>query len=82
MGENTQGKDGLDAAHMSVEVVGRLIKDIQIASLAELGVTREKLEELAPQMAEDAIASGSPANNPRQAGREEIIELYKIAYGK
>jgi len=33
-------------------------------------------------MSEDAIASGSPANNPRQASKEEIIELYKIAYGE
>jgi len=32
-------------------------------------------------MSEDAIASGSPASNPRQASKEEIIELYKIAYG-
>jgi len=33
-------------------------------------------------MSEDAIASGSPGNNPRQATREEIIELYKVAYGE
>ena len=34
------------------------------------------------QMAEDAIASGSPGNNPRQATKEEIIELYKTAYSQ
>jgi alcohol dehydrogenase len=31
-------------------------------------------------MAVDAIASGSPGNNPRQATKEEIIELYQLAY--
>ena len=41
---------------------------------------KEKLDKLAPKMAEDAIASGSPANNPRQATKEEIIELYTLAY--
>ena len=35
-----------------------------------------------PAPAHDAIASGSPANNPRLATKEEIIELYKVAYGE
>jgi alcohol dehydrogenase class IV len=55
---------------------------IQIPSLKELGVDKEKLNQLAPKMAEDAIASGSPGNNPRQATKEEIIEVYKIAYSQ
>ena len=41
---------------------------------------KEKLDQLAPAMADAAIASGSPGNNPRQATKEEIIELYKITY--
>jgi alcohol dehydrogenase class IV len=32
-------------------------------------------------MAEQALASGSPANNPRVPGRAEIVELYRAAYG-
>ena len=80
LGENTQGKDEIEASALAVEAVGRLIKDIKIATLPELGVTREKLEEMAPRMAEDAIASGSPANNPRPASKEEIIELYMNAH--
>ena len=55
---------------------------IQIPSLKELGVDKGKLEQLGPKMAEDAIASGSPGNNPRQATKEEIVELYKIAYSQ
>jgi alcohol dehydrogenase len=31
------------------------------------------------KMAEDALASGSPANNPRQATAEEIVNLYYAA---
>ena len=59
-----------------------MIKDVKIPSLKALGVEKEKLDQLAPRMAEDAITSGSPGNNPRQATREEIIELYKIAYSQ
>jgi alcohol dehydrogenase class IV len=32
------------------------------------------------QMAADALASGSPGNNPRKATQEEIVELYRKAY--
>jgi hypothetical protein len=34
----------------------------------------------ASQMASDAIASGSPGNNPRKATQEEIVELYHRAF--
>lgn len=80
MGENIEGLSVLEAADLAAEAIARLIEDIEIPSLAELGVEEEKLAKLAPQMAEDAVASGSPANNPRQATKEEIVELYKLAY--
>jgi alcohol dehydrogenase class IV len=31
-------------------------------------------------MAADALASGSPQNNPRIPTEEEIVELYKAAW--
>jgi alcohol dehydrogenase class IV len=80
MGANLMHKTELEAAQMCVESVDRLVKDVQVPSMRELGVEKEKLEKLAPQMTEDAIASGSPANNPRQATKEEIIKLYSLAY--
>jgi len=80
MGVDVSGLDDMEAARRGVEAVKELIKDIKVSPLWELGVEREKLEELAPKMAEDALASGSPANNPRPATKEEIIELYKLAY--
>ena len=80
MGEDISGLTDLAAAQLGAKAVKKLIKDIKVPSLRELGVAKEKLDKLAPQMTEDAIASGSPANNPRQATKEEIIELYKLAY--
>ena len=82
MGENVEGLTALEAAELAAEAIARLIEDIEIPSLEELGVDEEKLDKLALQMAEDAIASGSPANNPRQATKEEIVELYKLAYSQ
>jgi len=80
MGENTEGLNDLEAAELAAQSINNLIEDIKIPSLKELGVDEERLDQLAPKMAEDAIASGSPGNNPRQATKEEIIELYKITY--
>ncbi|MDR2161137.1 MAG: iron-containing alcohol dehydrogenase [Desulfovibrio sp.] len=56
--------------------VKELIRTLQVPTYSQLGVTREKLDQAAGKMADDAIASGSPANNPRIATRDEIIELY------
>ena len=82
MGENIEELSVKEAADLAAESITSLIEDIEIPSLEELGVEEEKLAELAPQMAEDALASGSPANNPRQATKEEIVELYKLAYAQ
>lgn len=79
MSENMTGLSPIKAAQIAVDSVKRLIEDVKIPTLAQLGVNKKKLEEVVSQMAEDAINSGSPANNPRQASKEEIIELYECA---
>ena len=80
MEEDINGLTDLAAAELGAKAVKRLIRDIKIPSLLELGIDRAKLDKLAPKMTEAAIASGSPGNNPRQATKEEVIELYKLAY--
>jgi len=80
MGENISSLSDLEGAQLAAKAIKGLIRDIRIPSLKNLGVQKEKLDQLAPKMAEDAIASGSPGNNPRQATKEEIVELYRIAY--
>jgi alcohol dehydrogenase class IV len=80
MGEDVDGFNDLEAASVAAQAIKDLIEDIQIPSLKELGVDGAKLEQLAPAMADAAIASGSPGNNPRQATKEEIVELYQIAF--
>ena len=80
MGENITGLTDQEAAELAGKAINKLIRDVKIPSLKELGIKGEKLDELAPAMADAAIASGSPGNNPRQATKEEIIELYKITY--
>jgi alcohol dehydrogenase len=44
------------------------------------GVTRELFDASVEKMARDAIASGSPANNPRVPEAAAIVELYRQAW--
>ena len=55
----------------------RLNRDLRIPTLRDLGIDVQRYESLLPKMAVDAMDSGSPANNPRLASPDEIIELYR-----
>ena len=79
MGLSVDGLNAMDAAGRGADAVRDLIEQMKIPGLTGLGVTRDKLEPVVSKMADDAIASGSPGNNPRKATREEIIELYYAA---
>jgi 1,3-propanediol dehydrogenase len=67
-------------AQAAVEAIGQLCDDLEVPSLRELGVPADRFEAAVEPMAADAVASGSPANNPRPATREEIAALYRACY--
>ena len=59
----------------------RLNVDLQVPTPRAWGIDARRYEELLPVMASQALASGSPANNPRVPSSDEIIDLYRRAYG-
>lgn len=79
MGVRVDGLSPIETAHRGAVAVRALVKQLEVPTLTALGVSREKLEPLVSKMADDAIASGSPGNNPRKATKEEIINLYYAA---
>ena len=80
MGEPIDGLSPMQQADAAVTAVERLVTDIQMPRLGEIGIDRQTFENVIEQMAADAIASGSPANNPRQATSEEIVALYRQCF--
>lgn len=76
MGEHIEELTEMEAAQSAVEAVRQLCDDIEIPSATELNLKQEDFMRLAPKMAEDALASGSPENNPRRPTKEEIVEIY------
>ncbi|MEU1301266.1 iron-containing alcohol dehydrogenase [Streptomyces shenzhenensis] len=68
------------AAAALVEAIGRLCSDLQVPTPHVYGIDQKQWEHLIPVMAEQALASGSPANNPRVPSAEEIAQLYRQIY--
>jgi alcohol dehydrogenase class IV len=69
------------AGEKLLDALQRLNEDLQIPRLRELpNVDRERFEANLPKMAEDALASGSPARNPTVPEAAEIVELYRRAW--
>ncbi len=79
LGVSIDGLSPLAAARAGAEMVKEMIQMHEIPSLSKLGVEKKKLDAVVSKMADDAIASGSPGNNPRKATKEEIIQLYYSA---
>ncbi len=80
MGQDVGGRTQMEAAQLAAQAIRQLVLDIELPSLADLIQDEDKFSRLVPKMAEDAIDSGSPANNPRQSTKEQIMELYRRAY--
>ncbi len=76
-----------DSAESDQAAVGRLVEaleainvELAVPTPAAYGITRERWDELIPLMASQALASGSPGNNPRVPTSDEIAMLYRQAY--
>ena len=52
-------------------------RELQVPSPREYGIAERDYMQAIPQMAEQALASGSPQNNPRVPTAEEIAALYR-----
>jgi alcohol dehydrogenase class IV len=80
MGLDVAGLSADRAAQRAVAALVKLNEELQVPRLRDCNISRDALEKALSKMAADAIASGSPANNPRVPTAEEIIELYRQAY--
>lgn len=52
-------------------------KELQVPTPEQFGIDREHFFNNLPVMAEQALASGSPGNNPRVPSADEIIDIYR-----
>lgn len=59
-----------------------LNEELQVPTPVAYGINEAEYMSLLPTMAEQALASGSPGNNPRVPSIEEMIELYKQVWAE
>jgi alcohol dehydrogenase class IV len=76
----SQTDSDLIANEKLVEELRALNDELSVPTLAAFGVDKEHYFSVIDVMADQAIASGSPANNPRVPAKQEIVELYKSVW--
>ncbi|WP_312301123.1 iron-containing alcohol dehydrogenase [Stutzerimonas nitrititolerans] len=82
MGVVSEG-DSVEAANDKLlSELRALNKELQVPSPAQFGIARERFFELRETMARQALASGSPGNNPRVPSEAEIIDLYETVWNQ
>lgn len=80
MGVAEEGEGSQAAVARLLDELRRLNQDLKVPTPREWGIDAGRYEELLLVMASQALASGSPANNPRVPSGDEIIELYRRVY--
>jgi alcohol dehydrogenase class IV len=81
MGVAEEAEGSQAAVARLLDELRRLNADLHVPSPRAWGIDRARYDELLPVMTSQALASGSPANNPRVPTSDEIIELYRRVYG-
>jgi alcohol dehydrogenase class IV len=78
LGERDEPEERL--ALRGAAAIELFVRSLKIPTLAGYGIAESHFRSVLPRMADDALNSGSPANNPRAATAEEICALYEAAF--
>ena len=76
----TAEMDDAKAAHALCDGLTALNRDLGVPSPQGYGIAWPEWEAAMDTMADQAIASGSPANNPRVPDKTEIVALYRTVF--
>ena len=80
MGLATEHDPSAVAAAKFVEGISELCRDLTVPTPQHYGISRTDWDRLIPTMAAQALASGSPANNPLVPDAEDIAAIYDEIY--
>ena len=77
IGVADQTDSDAEAGRKLVDALFERNQDLEVPSPKKFGIPEERYFSLVPTMAKQALASGSPQNNPRIPTSEEIEEIYQ-----
>nr|WP_174505569.1 iron-containing alcohol dehydrogenase [Acinetobacter sp. Marseille-Q1620] len=70
--------DDMDQANQKlITALKEINQALQVPTLAEFGADKKHFDDIVHTMAEQALASGSPGNNPRVPSVDEMVQLYQ-----
>ncbi|MDX1266848.1 MAG: iron-containing alcohol dehydrogenase [Oceanisphaera sp.] len=73
-----EGQDSIEVANDKLlKELHALNDELQVPTPARFGIDRQTFFDLMPTMAEQALASGSPNNNPRVPSIDDMIAIYR-----
>ena len=81
MGVAPVGTPDAEAGAMLLDELRALNEELGVPTPRAYGIPQDRFDSLLELMAEQALASGSPGNNPRVPSAAEIIALYREVYG-
>lgn len=71
-----EGQSDEEKAKAFLDAVVAVCKELEIPTLAEYGIEKEKFFAVTDKMADDALASGSPANTIKTVSKADILTIY------
>mgnify|MGYP000256261587 FL=1 len=80
MGLVSTDADSAECHSALITFLNMLNKELHVPTMSQFGITKSKYEALLELMADQALASGSPSNNPRVPEKQELVDLYKQLY--
>jgi len=82
LGFATETDSSISANEKLIAGFRRLNSQLKVPTLRAYGIDGNRYMELRPEMARQALQSGTPQNNPRVPELEEVIDLYDRAWAE
>lgn len=82
MGLANEDDSDAKANHKLLNELTALNQELAVPTPAEFGIDKHAFFKVRHTMAEQALASGSPNNNPRVPSIEEMVEIYEGLWGE
>lgn len=77
IGVADESDDDQTATTLFLEAVAQLCRTCEVPTLEAYGIDRERFFAVMDKMADDALASGSPANTRKAIGKDDILQIYQ-----
>lgn len=80
IGVANENSDDKTASEAFVSAIGRLCGICCVPTLTDYGIDKEQFMRVSDKMADDALASGSPANTIKAVSKQDVLNIYSSLF--